>query len=197
MSEEKRYFEDKVYSRKGYNFTFKADDELVKEILKHKKSGKVIDLACGEAGTALALAQKGFEVTCLDISTTAITNVKKEIEKRGLAVVALVVDLERYEFIDDYDIIIGTGFFHFIPKNYYLILIKNIMKHTKKDGLNIFEVFLEGDPTQEEDSEGYFFKKNELKDLYSNWNIMEYEEYEEYNMKEEQINKIAYLIAKK
>ena len=101
------------------------------------------------------------------------------------------------QFKEDYDIIIGTGIFHFIPEKDSLKLIKNIMKHTKKDGLNVFEAFLQGDPSQEEDSEGYYFKQDELKELYSNWDILEYEEYEDYDKEEEQTNKIAFLIAKK
>ena len=197
MTEEKRFFEEKVFSRKDYEFTFEVDEELIEEILKNKKSGKVLDLGCGEAGTSLFLAEKGFEVTCIDISKTAIKNIKIEAKKRDVKIIALVSDLEKFRFKEDYDIIIGTGIFQFIPENYSLKLIKNIMKHTKKDGLNIFEVFLQGDPSQEDDSEGYYFKQNELKELYSNWDILDYEEYEDYDEEEKQTNKIAYLIAKK
>jgi cyclopropane fatty-acyl-phospholipid synthase-like methyltransferase len=197
MSEEKNFFEENVFSRKDYEFTFEADEELIEEILKNKKSGKVLDLGCGEAGTSLSLAEKGFEVTCMDISKTAIKNIKIEAKKRDLKIIAFDADLERFEFKEDYDIIIGTGIFQFIPEKYSLKLIKDIMKHTRKDGLNIFEVFLQGDPSQEEDSEGHYFKQNELKELYSNWNILDYEEYEDYDEEEEQTNKIAYLLAKK
>ena len=197
MSEEKNFFEENVFSRKDYEFTFEADEELIEEILKNKKSGKVLDLGCGEAGTSLSLAEKGFEVTCIDISKTAIKNIKIEAKKRDVKIIAFDADLEKFEFKEDYDIIIGTGIFQFIPEKYSLKLIKDIMKHTKKDGLNIFEVFLQGDPSQEEDSEGHYFKQNELKELYSNWNISDYEEYEDYDEEEEQTNKIAYLIAKK
>ncbi len=197
MSEEKKFFEEKVFSRKDYEFTFEADEELIEEILKNKKSGKVLDLGCGEAGTSLSLAEKGFEVTCVDISKTAIKNIKIEAKKRVVKIIAFDVDLEKFEFKEDYDIIIGTGIFQFIPEKYSLKLIKDIMKHTKKDGLNIFEVFLQGDPSQEKDSEGHYFKQNELKELYSNWDILDYEEYEDYDGEEEQTNKIAYLIAKK
>jgi len=191
------FFEEKVFSRKDYEFTFEADKELIEEILKNRKSGKVLDLGCGEAGTSLLLAEKGFEVTCIDISKTAINNIKKEAEKKELKIIAFVADLEKFEFEKDYDIIIGTGIFHFLPEENSLKLIDNIKKHTKKHGLNIFEVFLQGDPSQEEDSEGYYFKPNELRDLYSNWDILDYEEYEDYDEEEEQTNKIAYLIAKK
>lgn len=197
MTEEKMFFEEKVFSRKDYEFTFEADKELIEEILKNRKSGKILDLACGEAGTSLLLAEKGFEVTCIDISKTAINNIKKEAKKRGVKIIALVEDLEKFEIEEDYDLIIGTGIFHFLPEENSLKLIDNAKKHTKKYGLNVFEVFLQGDPSQEEDSEGYYFKPNELKDLYSGWDILDYEEYEDYDEEEEQTNKIAYLIAKK
>lgn len=197
MSEEKKFFEEKVFSRKDYEFTFEAFEELIEEILKNKKFGKVLDLGCGEAGTSLSLAEKGFEVTCIDFSKTAIKNIKIEAKKRDVKIIGLVGDLEKLEFKEDYDIIIGTGIFHFISKKYFFKLLNDIMKHTKKDGLNIFEVFLQGDPSQEEDSEGYYFKQNELKELYSNWEILDYEEYEDYDEVEEQTNKIAYLVAKK
>ena len=197
MTEEKRFFEENVFSRRDYEFTFEVNEELIEEILKNKKSGKVLDLGCGEGGTSLFLAEKGFEVTCIDISKTAIKNIKIEAKKRNMKIIAIVADLEKFEFKEDYDILIGMGIFHFIPEKESLKLINNIMNHTKKDGLNIFEAFLQGDPSQEEDSEGYYFKQDELKELYSNWDILEYEEYEDYDKEEEQTNKIAFLIAKK
>lgn len=197
MTEEKMFFEENVFSREDYKFTFEADKELIEEILKNKKSGKILDLGCGEAGTSLLLAEKGFEVTCIDISKTTINNIEKEAKKRGVKITALVADLTKFEIEEDYDIIIGTGIFHFLPEENSLKLIDNIKKHTKKYGLNVFEVFLQEDPSQEEGSEGYYFKPNELKDLYSNWDILDYEEYEDYDEEEEQTNKIAYLIAKK
>src|SRR3989344_3801021 len=197
MTEEKRFFEENVFSRRDYEFTFEVNEELIEEILKNKKSGKVLDLGCGEGGTSLFLAEKGFEVTCIDISKTAIKNIKIEAKKRNMKIIAIVADLEKFEFKEDYDILIGMGIFHFIPEKESLKLINNIMNHTKKDGLNIFEAFLQGDPSQEEDSEGYYFKQDELKELYSNWDILDYEEYEDYDEEEKQTNKIAYLIAKK
>ncbi len=197
MTEEKMFFEEKVFSKEGYEFAFEKDEELIEDMLKYKKSGKILDLGCGEAGTSLDLAEKGFEVTCIDLSKTAINNIKKEAEERGIKINALVRDLETFEIKENYDIIIGTGIFHFIPEKNALKLINNIKKHTKEDGLNIFEVFLQGDPSQEEDSEGYYFKSLELKSLYSDWKILDYEEHEDYDEEEEQTNKIAYLIAKK
>lgn len=197
MIEEKMFFEEKVFSAEDYKFTFEKDEELIGDIFKYKKSGRVLDLGCGEAGTSLALAEKGFDVTCIDISETAIKNIKKEAKKRGIKMNAFVEDLETFEIKEKYDLILGTGIFHFISEKNTLRLIDDIKKHTKDDGFNVFEVFLQGDPSQEEDSEGYYFKSPELKNLYSGWEILDYEECEDYDEEGGQFNKIAYLIAKK
>ena len=197
MVEEKMFFEENVFSNKDYEFEFEKNEELIENILKYKKSGRILDLGCGEAGTSLALAEKGFEVTCIDISKTAINNIKKEAEKKGIKISAFVEDLETFEIKEKYDIILGTGIFHFLPKERVFKLLKDIKAHTKKGGLNIFEVFLEGDPSQKKDSEGYYFKHFRLRNLYSNFEILDYEEYEDYDKEEKQVNKIAYLIAKK
>ncbi len=37
MTEEKMFFEEKVFSRKDYEFTFEADKGLIEEILKSEK----------------------------------------------------------------------------------------------------------------------------------------------------------------
>jgi tellurite methyltransferase len=197
MTEEKNFFEEKIFSKKNYKFTFECDNELIEDILKYKKSGKVLDLGCGEAGTSLILAEKGFDVTCIDISPTAINEIKKEAERKNIKINAVVKDLENYEIKEKFDIIIGTGIFHFLQKKRALNLIKQIKESTAEKGINVFEVFLEGDPSQEKDSEGYYFSKGELKKIYSGWEVLDYEEYENYDKEEKQTNKLAFLISRK
>src|SRR3989344_4867564 len=116
MTEEKYFFEDEVFSRPDYEFSFELDEELIQDLLKHKKSGKVLELGCGEGGTSIELAKKGFDVTCIDISKTAIELIKKEAMKKNIKINAICADLEDYEITENYDIIIANGFFHFLPE---------------------------------------------------------------------------------
>ena len=83
---EKHYFKKEVFSNPNFKFESEEDEELIKSVLKLKRSGKVLDLGCGEAGNSFALAEKGFEVTCIDISKTAIDYIRKEAKKRKLSV---------------------------------------------------------------------------------------------------------------
>lgn len=197
MTKEKYFFEEEVFSNPHYEFNFEINEELIEEILKIKKTGKVLELGCGKGGTSLELAKKGFDVTCIDISKSAINKIKREAKNRKIKINAICEDLDSYNLKETYDIIIANGFFHFLKKERALELIEDCQIHTNQEGVNIFEVMIEGDPSQEEDSEGYYFPSNQLKRLYSDWKIIDYEEYEDYDEEEGWNNKLAGIIAVK
>ncbi len=92
MTEDKYYFEKEKFSLPEFKFSFIFDKELLREILNYKKSGKVLDLGCGEGGIDLELAKLGFDVTCVDISKTATEKIKEESKKRKLKVKVICED---------------------------------------------------------------------------------------------------------
>lgn len=61
-----------IYDRLAPYYAQFTDPELIEMyeemILKHTKTGSVIDLGCGTADLSIALAKKGFHVTATDIS---------------------------------------------------------------------------------------------------------------------------------
>jgi tellurite methyltransferase len=197
MTNEKYHFEENVFSREDYEFGFEFDEKLINEILNLKKEGKVLDLGCGEGGNSLRLSEIGFDVTCVDISETAIKKIKEEADSRNLKIKTICGDLEDLKIEEKYEIIFSTGAFHFLPKNKLKNLISQIRRKTNKGGFNIFEVLLEGDPSQEDDSEGYYFKSDELKEIYCDWDILRYSEEEIFDEEEKWNNKVGFLIAMK
>lgn len=56
--------------------------------------GRALDVACGAGRNALRLAEAGFQVEAIDISTSAISMARAESERRGLDVVWEVADLD-------------------------------------------------------------------------------------------------------
>jgi len=195
MTEEKYFFEEEIFSKPIYKFRFESDEELIKDILRYKKSGKVLELGCGEGGTSLELARRGFDVTCIDISKSAIIAIKERAKKEKIKINAICEDLDNYKIDDNYDIIIANGFFHFLKKERVFELIGDCKEHTNSGGIHLIEVLLEGDPSQEEDSEGYYFPKNKLEEIYLDWIVKEYKEYEEFDGEKEWNNKLAGIIA--
>jgi len=169
MAEDKFYFENEKFSLPNFKFTFDFDKSLLNEILKYKNSGKVLDLGCGEGGIDLELSRRGFEVTCVDISKTATEKILEEAKKRKLKIKTICADLENYNLFGDFDVIIFTGVSHFIPREIAKKIVQEIQEHTTKNGLNVIDVLTGKD----------FFLDREIKKIYSDWKILEFEEYSE------------------
>lgn len=188
MNSNKSYFEN-IYRKT--EFKFHADSRLMREMLTLKKSGHVLDLGCGEGGNAIYLAKKGFKVTCVDISPTAIKRIKEKSKKLKLKITAKISDLESFTIKRKYDLILSTGVFHLLSYKKGVALIKNIKEMTKKGGVNIIISFTKGDLTYRKRK--LYFKNGQLKELYSDWNIFKYNEFDEKD--DHMIHLVAKIIA--
>ena len=82
-----------------------------------KVHGDVLDAGCGEAATALALAELGFTAVGLDQSPTAIKLARAEAAKRGLTNVSFdVADISAFTGYDGrFGTIIDSTLFHSMP----------------------------------------------------------------------------------
>jgi SAM-dependent methyltransferase len=91
-----------------------APTALVVETAANLRPGKAIDLACGTGRNALYLSQKGWSVTAVDGSETAIEMVRKRAAARRLSLQAVVADLTAESFK------MPAGEFDLIVIAYYL-----------------------------------------------------------------------------
>lgn len=82
-----------------------------------KVHGDVLDAGCGEAATALHLAEKGFTTVGLDQSETAIKLAREEAAKRGLTNASFdVADISNFGGYDGrFGTIIDSTLFHSMP----------------------------------------------------------------------------------
>jgi tellurite methyltransferase len=171
MTPDKTFF-DKRYSRKEHKFRFRYDKEILSDILKYKNSGKVLDLGCGEGGMALALAEQGFDVTCLDISNIAIETLKKEASKRNLEIQTICEDLENFQINKDYDVVLMLGILQFLGDKGEEFL-KEIKEHTISGGINVIDAFV-----------NKWLPREKLKEFYFDWEALEFEEYKTKTIKD-------------
>ena len=59
-------------------------------------AGRALDIACGGGRNALFLAEKGFAVTGIDISSVALGRAEKRAVEKSLAISWRQADLENY-----------------------------------------------------------------------------------------------------
>jgi 2-heptyl-1-hydroxyquinolin-4(1H)-one methyltransferase len=91
--------------------------EIAALIEAGKIHGDVLDAGCGEAATAIALAEQGFTTVGLDQSATAIKLAREEAARRGLTNATFdVADISSFTGYDGrFGTIIDSTLFHSMP----------------------------------------------------------------------------------
>lgn len=148
--------------------------DIVKDIVKFKKIGTVLDLGVGSGTNTLFLAEQGFNVVGVDISEVGIRLFRDSAKNIGIKVNGIVGDMAQFEFDRKYDVILSLGALNLITRDEADGLIQRIKVNTEDHGLNAIMVFRLLDPLEE----AYFvFEQNELRNLYKDWKIISYKEY--------------------
>ena len=97
--------------------------------------GRALDLAMGSGRNALYLASLGFQVTGVDVSAVGVALCREKAARLGLAVEAIVADLEDYHLPkDEYDLILD---FHYLQRS----LAGPIVRALRQGGVLFFETF--------------------------------------------------------
>ncbi|EYF04638.1 SAM-dependent methyltransferase [Chondromyces apiculatus] len=78
-------------------------------------SGKALDLGTGPGTQALSLAERGFEVTGSDLSTSAVDKAEALARERGLSVRFVQDDILNSQIEGPFEVIFDRGCFHVLP----------------------------------------------------------------------------------
>ena len=174
MPEDNYYF-DRLYKRRK-NLKFLIDREIISLVKKYAKpKSKILDLGVGDSGNFIELAKEGYNISVLDISKRIIEEINKICKKEKIKVNAILQDIRYFKFRENYDVILCNGLLHFLTRKEGYSLLNNLKKYTNKDGINIITAFKEGDKSQSE-KDSFYVKKDELKNVYKNWSILNYED---------------------
>jgi cyclopropane fatty-acyl-phospholipid synthase-like methyltransferase len=89
------------------------DPDLGAALAKHAiKSGRALDLGTGPGTQAVALAERGFDVTAVDLSSAAIGYASRKAAARGANVTFLEDDILATKLRGPFDVIFDRGCFH-------------------------------------------------------------------------------------
>lgn len=178
MSLENHY--NKIYLEKENVFNGGEAESIVQDILKYKTLGSVFELGAGQGRNSLYLAKNGFEVTARDISKIGIDKLLQEANNLEFSIKGEVGDARQLSLEKDFDIFVSTYMLHHLSREQALELIAQMKEHTKPEGLNAVTVFTKnGDFYRNNpETENFYPDKNELKNLYTDWEILEYQEFD-------------------
>lgn len=114
---------------------------FVKEVLKYKKSGSVLDLGPAAGRHSLFFAKKGFKVTSVEKSTEFYAALKELARIQKLPIKLIMSDVTLYKPTQKFDVIISTMVLHFLSEKEQYKQIKMMQDNTKKDGVNVISSY--------------------------------------------------------
>lgn len=105
MSMEDRDKWNQRYADNSYRKTNPVS--LLSDWLPRLRVGRALDVACGAGRNAMFLAEAGFEVDAIDISTEGLQQLAQKAAAANLDIRCIEHDLDQpYAFAQDYDLIV-------------------------------------------------------------------------------------------
>ena len=163
---------DRKYRGEAFDDS-REPNPFLKEHMRIRGTGLALDLACGEGGNAVFLAQQGWKTDAVDISPVGLRKARKLAREAGIKINFIQADLDFYRIPKGkYDLI---SVFYFWDRR----LLPRIKSGLKKGGKILFETYtletllrgLEG-PREAK----YLLKANELLDLFRDFRVLFYRE---------------------
>jgi len=95
------------------------------------QTGTALDLGTGPGTQAMALAERGFEVTATDLSETAIEKALAKAKEKNLDISFRQDDILNSKLDQKFDFVLDRGCFHVLPpeqRQNYIRVVDNLMK---------------------------------------------------------------------
>lgn len=162
---------DRLFSTRTYVFG-KEPATFLRDHVSLLPTGKVLDIAMAEGRNAVFLAKKGYQVEGVDYSEVALRKAKLLARENRVEVGTINADLTTYQIKPDtYDVILNIDYLQ-------RSLIDGIKKGLHKGGVVVFEneTVDQLKNTQEQISREELLNRGELKELFKEFQVLEYRE---------------------
>ena len=171
---------DTIY-KNNRNFSGKRTNKLLVQIVKQLPiNAHVLDLGCGQGRDAFYLARKKFNVTAVDNSKVAISQIKEEASQKHLKnIQAFCKNIEDFKIErKKFSVINIIGTLHFLKKTDALKFIDSAKRNILPHGFIIITSFTTNNPRSKRRKT--HFKLGELKKIFStsDFKIIHYLEYD-------------------
>ena len=184
MSLEDKQKWNKKFAENEEYLTYRPPAPMVEEYY-HKCGGKnVLDLACGTGRHTLFLSKRNYLVDAVDISDVALNHLKPQINENATLIEA---DLDTYTpKKEQYNLVIMTNY---LDRD----LISRAKESLKVGGTFIVETYMEDEANEKVGyNPAFLLQKEELKSIFSEYELLAYEEsrnetYEKRRMKKQAI----------
>lgn len=176
------------YSKTDKYFSTNHSDGMEFAIKKYSITPcKALDIGAGEGRNSLYLAEIGFDVIAVEPSDIGAKKIIQQSTEKGLDIYVYQTDfLSVAKNISNVGFVVLLTVLEHMEYNYMLQTISKIKQSMQSGGYIYIVAFTEDDPGFKKDIKNasecsmfirHYFKKGELFDLFSDFEILEYSEY--------------------
>lgn len=133
---------------------------------------KVLEIGCGEGGTAVFLARNGYDVTAFDLSEVGLEKTRRQAELAGVEIKTFKANVNDYVPDETFDLVFSSGTLQYLRPERREPFIRSIQAHTSDGGLHILHTFVSKpfvDIAPDAESHEHLWTSGELLSLYGAW----------------------------
>ncbi|MDE7167960.1 MAG: methyltransferase domain-containing protein [Clostridia bacterium] len=179
---------DDFYSRKYSYFSEEHSGGMEECLIEYKVNPcSAVDLGAGEGRNSLFLASLGFNVTAIEPSKIGAKKIELRAQESGIPLTVINNDfLSASGKLSDIGFLVALTSLDHMEFGYICKTINEIKRIIKPGGYVYIMVFTEDDPGFKKDLDNasecslfikHYFKKNELKKFFDDFEILKYAEY--------------------
>lgn len=145
----KEWFGNEDFWIDMYDYMFPASriqksEEEVEDILTltDYNGSEILDLCCGPGRHGISLAQKGYNVTCVDKSPYLLNKAKARCKEENLTIRFIEEDMRKFSRPGKYDLVMNlfTSFGYFENPRDDEVVLRNIFESLKPGGKVVMEL---------------------------------------------------------
>ncbi len=179
-SDEIPWYEDEEFWKMYPLFTDKKLKEAGEEVEKIISLAdldsdiKVLDLCCGIGRHSIVFADRGYDVTAVDITEHYLERAREKGEEKSVEIEFIKEDMRKFKREGEFDIVLNlfTSFGYFEDNDENLQVLKNVYKSLKPNGKFILDVLgkeviariFKGKEWKEINGDIWLFERNIKKD---------------------------------
>lgn len=173
MSEKLTQQYDSLYASTPEAFGNGEPVSMVTRIREYVDGGSILDIGGGQGRNALYLAQQGFDVTVMDLSSVGLSQLAYKAKKQSVSIATIVGDVTKTVIHGQFNGVVLSFLLHHLASEDAIRVLTTTKDRTLAGGVHIITTFTsQGALADRNRMTGrYYPTGNDLLGLYSGWSV--------------------------
>jgi 2-polyprenyl-3-methyl-5-hydroxy-6-metoxy-1,4-benzoquinol methylase len=122
------------------------DPDIERALSRHPITGRALDIGAGPGTQAVALAERGFDVTATDISADALEGTQRRADEAGVRVQSVVDDVTQSRLRGAFQLALDRGCYHVLAPEQRPLYVQTLARLIVPSGYLLLKCFSDEQP---------------------------------------------------